>query len=259
MKYVEVMIAAKVDYKKHMRVVAKLNKTEYFLGTVTRRSKDNKIYVAFDNGDKVIFSINSKKLMGEGISRTRKTAITEKDLSKFLKNKTAIIKPVVKKPTSKIPDVKLEHWTSQELKMWYKLPPERDLFAVHFKHREGGFAVSPEKTNEDYEDIREELRFSCHNGANIPMIKKMSIKTMKQIIDCFISLGMFEEVHRTYKQKNNKNEWYEIPVISYNTKPECGLKIRELFSNNLVALEEESKEYRDAVAESYRPGVYNGD
>lgn len=81
-------INKKSKYSKGTRIIIK--EDDFYIGTVTS-IRLNKIYVLFDDGDKVSYSLKSKKLIGVGIKRKHKSAIPKSKLDQFLvKDKNSV-------------------------------------------------------------------------------------------------------------------------------------------------------------------------
>jgi len=85
---------AKRKWKRGDRVVVHYENDDYYLATVTT-TRQNFIYIEYDDGDKESFSFRSKRIIGKAKKRRNKSAISKNDLSNFL------IKTDPPKPKSK--------------------------------------------------------------------------------------------------------------------------------------------------------------
>jgi len=108
MRYITIF--AKIKYTKGDRIVVKFGKNEYYLGTVTKSGV--KVSVLFDDGDRESLPAKSKRLIGIGVKRKRKSEITEKELKKYLysipKTKVKVSKIPTKTPESVYTKIKSE-------------------------------------------------------------------------------------------------------------------------------------------------------
>jgi hypothetical protein len=92
--------APKPTYKKNDRVIVDVSKDDgIWVATITKVTP-KRIYVRFDDGDKLDFAARSKKFLGKGTKKKRKSAIPKKDVKKWLA-KEKIVKGPVKKAHKK--------------------------------------------------------------------------------------------------------------------------------------------------------------
>jgi hypothetical protein len=88
--------APKPIYKKGDRVIVDVSKDDgIWVATITKVTP-KKIYVRFDDGDKLDFSAKSKKFLGKGTKKKRKSAIPKKDVKKWLAKEKKVKAPVKK-------------------------------------------------------------------------------------------------------------------------------------------------------------------
>ena len=74
---------AKRKWKRGDRIVVHYENDDYYLATVTI-TRQNLIYIEYDDGDKESFSFRSKRIIGKAKNRSKKSAISKSDLSNFL-------------------------------------------------------------------------------------------------------------------------------------------------------------------------------
>jgi hypothetical protein len=97
MRYVEILAAA-TQWKKGMRILIKFDEDEAFLGTVSRVAAD-KISIKFDDDDSLTLPIKSKRILGIGVDKKRKSLVPMSKAKSFLvieKPKPKEFKKVVK-------------------------------------------------------------------------------------------------------------------------------------------------------------------
>lgn len=70
-----------MELKKGTRVLVKIDTNENYLGTISKVEK-GKYVVIFDDGDTQ--KVTPKQIVGEAISKKKKTAIADKDTKNFL-------------------------------------------------------------------------------------------------------------------------------------------------------------------------------
>lgn len=70
-------------WSKGDRIVIEYDPNEYYIGTVTA-VRGNKVHVLFDDGDKESYSTRSKKIVGPGVDKKRKTRIPKNKLDSYL-------------------------------------------------------------------------------------------------------------------------------------------------------------------------------
>lgn len=88
----------KRKWKRGDRIVVHYENDDYYLATVTI-TRQNLIYIEYDDGDKESFSFRSKRIIGKAKNRSKKSAISKSDLSNFL-IKTDPLEPKPKKVKS---------------------------------------------------------------------------------------------------------------------------------------------------------------
>jgi hypothetical protein len=107
MKYVEIMVAAPVKWKKGMRVLVKYY-NEAYLGTVSKAGATT-LTVKHDDDDVSNIPIKSKRLLGIGVNKKRKSAIPLSKANDYLLNPKKVAEPkkkevkkVAEKPVKKV-------------------------------------------------------------------------------------------------------------------------------------------------------------